>query len=233
MLTPVVPASRRSTPKHSPVSVGHEKSVAEGQDKPTDWDMIEAQLPSEWRELAERMKLIRDYPPHMNTKIKDISDLLRIVLHYVAGSSLRMTAALASAAGIVVLSSVALHKWMKKLGPYLAALLQRMVGGAAFLPEHWGGLEVIAADATTVQRPGSKGTTARVHYALRLSDLSARHIEVTDDKGGETARRFRAEPGELWLFDRIYANPPGVAAIHGRKALMIVRYNVTARLTPS
>jgi hypothetical protein len=187
--------------------------------------MIEAQLPSEWRELAERMKLIRDYPPHMNTKIKDIRDLLRVVLHYVSGSSLRMTAALASAAGIVVLSSVALHKWMKKLGPYLAALLQRMVGGAAFLPEHWGGLEVIAADATTVQRPGSKGTTARVHYALRLSDLSARHIEVTDDKGGETARRFRAEPGELWLFDRIYANPPGVAAIHGRKALMIVRYN--------
>lgn len=44
-----------------------------------------------------------------------------------------MTAALASATGIVVLTSVALHKWMKKLGPYLAALLQKMVGGAAFL----------------------------------------------------------------------------------------------------
>ena len=80
--------------------------------------MIEAQLPPEWRELAEGMRLIRDYPPHMNTKIKDIGDLLRVVLHYVTGSSLRMTAALASAAGIVVLTSVALHKWMKKLGPY-------------------------------------------------------------------------------------------------------------------
>lgn len=199
--------------------------MVEGQDKPTDWEMIEAQLPPEWRELANRMRLIRDYPPHMNTKIKDMGDLLRVVLHYVAGSSLRMTAALASVSGVVVLTSVALHKWMKKLGPYLAALLQRMVGSAAFLPEHWGGLDIIAGDATTVQRPGSKGTTARVHYALRLSDLSARHIEVTDDKGGETARRFRAEPGELWLFDRVYANPPGVAAIHDRDAHVIVRYN--------
>jgi hypothetical protein len=100
-----------------------------------------------------------------------------------------------------------------------------MVGSPAFAPEHWGGLELIAGDATTVQRPGSKGTTARVHYALRLSDLSARHIEVTDDKGGETARRFRGEPGELWLLDRVYANPPGVASMHSQGAHVIVRCN--------
>jgi len=187
--------------------------------------MIEAQLPPDWRELADQMRLIREHPSHMNTKIKDVRDLLRVVLHYVSGSSLRMTAALAAASGIVVLTSVALHKWMKKLGPYLAALLQKMVGCDAFLPEHWGGLQIIVGDATTVQRPGSKGTTARVHYALRLCNLSARHIEVTDDKGGETARRFRAEPGELWVFDRIYANPPGIASIHGRGAHTIVRYN--------
>lgn len=223
--TPVASANQLSTTKRSPATLDRERSAVEGQDRTTDWEMIEAQLPPEWRELADRMRLIREYPPHMNTKIKDIRDLLRVVLHYVSGSSLRMTAALASAAGVVVLTSVALHKWMKKLGPYLAALLQKMLGSAAFIPEHWGGLEVIAGDATTVQRPGSKGTTARVHYALRLSDLSARHIEVTDDKGGETARRFRAEPGELWLLDRVYANPPGIAAIHGRGAHVIVRYN--------
>lgn len=225
MPTPVTPASRLSTITRGPAALDRGRSVVEGQDKTTDWEMIEAQFPPEWREIADGMKLIRDYPPHMNTKIKDIRELLRVVLHYVSGSSLRMTAALAAAAGVVVLTSVALHKWMKKLGPYLAALLQKMVGSAAFLPEHWGGLVIIAGDATTVQRPGSKGTTARVHYALRLSDLSPRHIEVTDDKGGETARRFRAEPGELWLLDRAYANPPGIAAIHGRDAHVIVRYN--------
>lgn len=221
----VAPANDRSTPQHRPVSLDQDRGVDEGQDKATDWEMIEAQLPTDWRELAEGMGLIRNYPPHMNTKIKDIGDLLRVVLHYVSGSSLRMTAALAAAAGVVVLTSVALHKWMKKLGPYLAALLQRMVGSAAFLPEHWSGFQIIVGDATTVQRPGSKGTTARVHYALRLCDLSARHIEVTDDKGGETARRFRPASDELWVFDRIYANPPGIASISSGGAHVIVRYN--------
>jgi hypothetical protein len=43
-----------------------------------------AQLPPDWRELADSMKLIREYPPHMKTKIKDIRDVLRIVLHYVS-----------------------------------------------------------------------------------------------------------------------------------------------------
>ncbi|MBN2194498.1 MAG: hypothetical protein JW751_16895 [Polyangiaceae bacterium] len=57
----------------------------------------------------------------------------------------------------------------------------------------------------------------------RLSDLTPRHIEVTDEHGGETARRFRAEPGELWLLDRGYANPRGVAAIYDRSAHLIVR----------
>jgi hypothetical protein len=114
---------------------------------------------------------------------------------------------------------------MKRIGPYLAILLSRMVDGAAFAPEHWAGFDVIVGDATTVQRPGSKGTTARVHYALRLADLSTRHLEVTDEKGGETARRFRAEPGELWLLDRGYSNPAGVDAIRDRGAHIVVRYN--------
>ena len=114
---------------------------------------------------------------------------------------------------------------MKRLSGYLTVLLARMVDAAAFAPEACGGLHVIAGDATTVQRPGSKGTTARVHYALRLADMTPRHIEVTDEHGGETARRFRPEPGEVWLLDRAYANPPGVAAIRKPGAHIIVRYN--------
>jgi Transposase DDE domain len=171
------------------------------------------------------MKLIRPQPAQLGTKVTDIEQALRLVLHYASGSSLRLTTGIGAAIGVITISSVALHKWMKRLGPYLTVLLSRMVSGAAFAPERWAGFHVIAGDATTVQRPGSKGTTARVHYALRLADLSARHIEVTDDKGGETARRFRAEPGELWLLDRGYSNPPGIDAIRDRGAHIIVRYN--------
>ncbi len=172
------------------------------------------------------MGLIRERPQHMGTKIGDLGIALRLVLHQAGTSaSLRATTALAAATGVVAIAAVSLHQWMKKLGPYLTALLARMVGTAAFAPEKWGGLHIIAGDATTVQRPASKGTTARVHYALRLADMTPRHIEVTDEHGGETARRFRAEPGEVWLLDRAYANPAGVASIHDRGAHIVVRYN--------
>ncbi len=191
-----------------------------------DWDMIEAQFPTRWRELARDMGLIRQQRRQLKAKVTDIRAPLRLVLHHAgAGRSLRATAALAAAAGVISMSWVALHGWMKRIGPYLAALLREMVATAVFAPEKWAGFDVIAADATTVQNPGAKGTTARVHYALRLADLTPRHIDVTDEHGGETARRFRARPGELWLLDRGYANPAGVASIVGGGAHVIVRYN--------
>lgn len=175
----------------------------------SDWDLIERELPAGWRELGDAMGLLRERPAHMQTKIRDIGVALRLVLHQAGtSSSLRATTALAAAIGVVSISAVSLHQWMKKLGPYLTALLGQMVPTTSFAPAMWGGFHVIGGDATTVQRPGSKGTTARVHYALRLADLTPRHIEVTDEHGGETARRFRAEKGELWLLDRGYANPP-------------------------
>lgn len=195
-------------------------------DSTSDWELIQAHLPPGWRELAREMKLIRELPEHMGTRIRDIGDVLRLVLYQAgASASLRATTALGVATTGIVLSAVALHKWMRRLPGYLTVLLARMVDVAAFAPEAWGGLHVIVGDATTVQRPGSKGTTARVHYALRLADMTARHIEVTDEHGGETARRFRAEPGEVWLLDRVYANPPGVAAIRRSGAHILVRYN--------
>lgn len=191
----------------------------------SDWELITAQLPADWRSLAEEMSLLKR-PEHIGAKVDDIEPILRLVLYQAGASdSLRATVARAAALGLLAISHVALHKWVKKLGAYLVALLGRMIATAAFAPEKWHGFELIAADATTVQRPGSKGTTARVHYALRLSDLTPRHLEVTDEHGGETARRFRAEPGELWLLDRAYSNPPGIASIHDRRAHLIVRVN--------
>ena len=121
-------------------------------DSKSDWEIIQGHLPAGWRELGDEMGLIGERPAHMGTKIRDIGDALRLVL-YQAGtsSSLRATTALAAATGVVSMAAVSLHKWVKKLGPYLEALLGRMVDTAAFAPQKWGGFDVIAGDATTVQ----------------------------------------------------------------------------------
>ena len=193
------------------------------------WAVVEGLLPSGWRELAAEKKLVKqNLPAHLGAKVTDIGQVLRLVLYLVARNVGQQPATAAfAAAGLIVMSHVALHKWMKRIGPYLAELVARMVTGqhAAFAPEHCGGYELVAVDATCVQRPGAKGTTARIHRALRLADLRVIHAEVTDHKGGETFRRFVPEPNQLWIGDRGYANPPGVAWIKRHRAEVLVRYN--------
>ena len=195
-----------------------------------DWPMIEAQLPSNWRELAKTHGVsARKLPPHLGAKVTDVIVPLRMVLHHVAtNTSLKTTAAIAAAAGLIDISGVALHLWMRRFAPFLAAMLVALTDAAEhFAAECWAGFDILLVDATTVSRPGSKGTTARVHYALRLSNLHPVQIDVTDDKGGETYRRFArmARPGQLWIGDRGYANPPGIAAIKAKRADVLVRFN--------
>jgi len=193
-----------------------------------DWAAIEAQLPSNWRELGPAHGVdLAASPPQ--AKVRDLGVLLRLVFFHVgANASLATTTAIAAAANLITMSAVALHLWMTKLGPYIEALLTAMTDTARqFAAEKWAGYQIFIVDATTVTRPGAKGTTARVHYALRLADLHPVQVDVTDEKGGETLRRFvkHAGLGQLWLGDRCYANPPGIAALVGVGADVLVRWN--------
>jgi len=196
--------------------------------KTNDWEMIVAQLPLVWREMAEPHRLFpKKFPAHMGTKIKDVEVPLRLVLHHAGtGASLKVTTAAAAAAGIVDISHVGLHKWMMKIGPYLADLCGHMAyDNAVFSADRWSGYEVMAVDASALSCPGAKGTTARVHYAVRLADLHPVEIQVTDYTGGETYRRFEPESEQLWIGDRGYANPPGIAFIDDSGAKVLVRHN--------
>ena len=192
--------------------------------------MIEAQLPSGWRGLARKHGLDPGaVPAQLGAKVTDLSVPLRLVLFHVGtNTSLKTTTAMAAAAGLIDMSAVALHKWMRKMGGFLAALLAVMTDAArSFAAEAWAGYEILIVDGSSVSRPGSEGTTARVHYVVRLADLEPVGIEVTDVKGGETFRRFKemVRPGQLWIGDRGYANPPGIEAVISRGADVLVRYN--------
>ena len=203
-------------------------ATANGIEIAGDWETIEAQLPGNWRDLG-RLHGVDPASSGPHAKVRDVAVLLRLVFFHVgANASLATTTAVAAAANIVTMSHVALHKWMSKLGPYLAALLGAMTDSARqFAAEKWAGYQIFIVDATVVTRPGAQGTTARVHYALRLSDLHPVQADVTDDKGGETLQRFieHAGRGQLWIGDRGYANPPGLAALVDQGAEVLVRWN--------
>jgi hypothetical protein len=194
---------------------------------PLSWDIVKAQLPRGWHELADSLGLVKPQAPWVNAKITDIEQLLRLEFHRVElGASLKQSTAEAAAAGLVDLSAKSLHKWERKLGPYLGRLLTAMVKpDPAWAGAHWHGFEVIVADGTTVQHPGAKGTSARVVYGMRLADMSFVHVELMDEHGGETLRSFKAHRGQVWLVDRNFTNPPGIASLKAQSAHVIGRYN--------
>lgn len=127
---------------------------------------------------------------------------------------------------LVDMSAVALHKWERKLGPYLAELLARMLQStSAFSAMQWSGYDIVLADGTTVTRPGAQGTTARVLYALHLADMTLLQCFVTDEHGSERLRAFEMHPEQLWIADRCYCNPPDIAWVADAGAALMVRYN--------
>ena len=196
-----------------------------------DWEAIESKLPRNWRELAAQHGVLLEDQRRTEGngsawKIRDAEALLRMILHYVTtGVGLRTTVAVASALGLADISSNAFHKWMRKCGGWIASMVAEMTAAAAaFSTERWAGYEVIAADATTAQMPGAKGTTAYVHYALRLFDLCAVGIVVTSEKVGESLRNFIVKSGQLWIADRGYCNANSIAHAASANAAVLIRF---------
>jgi hypothetical protein len=207
-----------------------------------DWEFLKAQFPDGWRGLADQMVLIRPHPPHLHAKITDIEQIMRLELQRVAlESSLVITTARSRAAkhnreddegatggpsAPVDISAPSLHEWERKLGPFFAALNAQMANaGEAFAPELWGGYDLMVADGSTVTRPGAKGTTARVLYALHLVDMTIPQQKVTDAHGGESLREFNVKPEQLWIANRGYSNPEDIAHVKDAGGEVLVRVN--------
>lgn len=211
-----------------------------------DWEFIKAQFPAGWRELAVERGLIHPQPPQLHAKVTDIEQVLRPLLHRIGlETSLQIavsTAAMAKkvitvqegeaaaeAAKLVEISAPALHYWERKMAGYLAELLARMLDPQGlFSSERWSGYEVVVVDGTTETCPGADGTTARVLYALRLSDLAVLGCHATDKHGTESMRIFDVHPGQLWMGDRFYANPYDIAWVVDASADVLVRYKFNA-----
>jgi hypothetical protein len=193
-----------------------------------DWSFIESHMPSSWRAHAKAAGLGDwDEAPSPNAKVTDVAKPVRVLLHHIGtDSSLKISAASAAAGGLIDVSAVAVHKWMRKAAAFFRPVLVEMTASTAtFASDRWAGYELVATDGSSLTEPGGTGTSARVHYALRLVDLQPIQVEVTDEHEGETLRRFRGKPGQLWMGDRCYANPPGVASMHDAGAHVLLRFN--------
>ncbi|MCW5831701.1 MAG: transposase [Labilithrix sp.] len=83
----------------------------------------------------------------------------------------------------------------------------------------------MTVDASAVCSPGAETTDARLHVEMRVTDLDFITVRVEDVSVGETLKLFPWQPGQLAVGDRIYCNPPGIRAVVGRGADVLVRLN--------
>ena len=188
-----------------------------------EWEFLTDLLPQDWREQARKTGALR--------RVRGVGSadcLLQLILmHTATGLSLRQTVVRAREQSIADISDVALLKRLRASEPWLRALTAKMTdldetGVVQRLSER---RRIRAVDATTVEEQGDAGTDWRVHYTLRLPDLSCDFFELTDEHGGETYRRIPVERGDLLLADRGYSNGAGVAAVKTAQGDVLLRWN--------
>lgn len=186
------------------------------------WGVIESLLPEGWQEKAKELGAYQ-----RKRAFAGAGELLRtLLIHVAAGCSFRETAALAGEGGLAEVTDVALNKRLRLAGEWF----RWMVAGVVdrwLRPEGIQGVEgsqkVKIADATTVQEPGSKGTTWRIHYSLDLSSLHCDEVKITGSEGAESLSHFTVQPGDLWMGDRGYAKRSGIRHVVSKGGDVLVR----------
>jgi hypothetical protein len=188
-----------------------------------EWEFLTDLLPQGWREQARTTGALR-----RARSVASPDCLLQLILmHTATGLSLRQTVVRAREQSIADLSDVALLKRLRASEPWLRWLTAKMtdLDEPGVIQRLSAQRRLRAVDATTVEEQGGAGTDWRVHYTLRLPDLSCDFFEVTDEHGGETYRRIPVAPGDLLLADRGYSNAAGVATVSEAGGDVLVRWN--------
>lgn len=191
-----------------------------------DWQFLLTFLPPGWQGKARELGAIQRYRRFENPEV-----LLRtLLIHLAMGCSLRETAARAKQGHITQVSDVALLKRLKAAGDWLRWMAQSvMQAWVSKQPEAIFGerLRIRIIDGSTIQEPGSTGTTWRLHYSILLPTLQCNEVHVTSPKIGESFQRFLVQPGDLFLGDRGYARREAIFHVLQGGGQVLVRTNLT------
>jgi len=176
-------------------------------------------LPKNWEEEARKQKALT-----RSRKIKTPEELLKLAFVHLLGCSLNETVKRSEHLNIELISTTAFFKRFKTCEAWFAKLVQE-IGRDRWDSLAIRGRRILCVDATSLSKPGSKGTDYRIHYQLELSTFGCAYLEITNGKVGETFRWFPIKKGDVLIGDRVYANPAGVKHIIDQEGDVLVRLN--------
>jgi hypothetical protein len=195
-----------------------------------DWNILVGMLPPSWERAARlsgAVERLRGFD--------SVNEVLHVLLMHVGcGYSLQETAVRAQAAGLAKVSAVTLLNRLRQAEGWLQHLCQALLQERGVC---WRGPQprrrLRAVDGTVIKEPGPTGSPWRLHYSLRLPELTCDQFVITATKGGNTAEnleRFPVALGDLLLADRGYCHPAGVARVSRQGADIMVRLNSSVPL---
>lgn len=158
-------------------------------------------------------------PRHVRSAI----DMLRLVLCYGAGLSLREGSAWAGSASIAELSNPGLLQRLRNAPAWLEHIVQQLLERGEVQPSGtWRGRCLRVMDATSLCQPGADRTTWRLHVSY---DLTGRvdGIELTDQTEVEHLSRFPCAAGDICIADRGYAKAGDLRRVMAAGADFVVR----------
>ncbi len=191
-----------------------------------DWRIVESMLPTGWQAKARELGALQ-----RARGVADASALLRVMLiHLAQGCGLRETAVRASLAGLAQVSDVALLKRLRSCGPWFEWMAQRLREAPELTPRPGSGFlqgrRLRVVDGSVVSEPGPTGSQWRLHYAIGLPDLRCQEVLLSPREDGETLKRFGVQRGDVFIADRAYANPAGIAHVVSQGGDVLVRMNL-------
>jgi len=174
---------------------------------------------------AETMQMAREFKAFVRAKkVKTPAQLLRVVFLYCGLDKPLREVAGTFTALYESITDQSVAERLRACGPWVKAMLRRMLPMAAMGPLPTG-LRFVVIDASSIQAPGAKGTDHRLHIAMDLLSLQFLEVLVSDVHTGETLKHFTLAPGDVVLADRGYAQCQGMWAAVQQGAALIVRLN--------
>jgi len=195
-------------------------------DREDDWSVLVTLFPEGWQAKAHELGALQRCRKFLNAE-----RLLRtLLIHLADGCSLRETAVRAKYGDLVSISDVALLKRLKASGEWLRWMAESLMRQwVEKQPTSIFGtdLRLRIIDGSTIQEPGSTGSTWRIHYSIRLPSLQCDDLRVTSTEIGESFKHFRVQPKDLFIGDRGFAHRSGITHVVQGGGEVLVRINLT------
>lgn len=121
------------------------------------------------------------------------------------------------------LSDTAVKNRLAACVPWVKVLLTAVFGLGRIVNE--GHLRFVVIDGSTVEVPGAKGTSYRLHIAVDVVKLELLEVTVTDDKIGEGLEHYTLKNGDIVVIDRGYNQPKSLVPFIDRGGDVVLRYN--------